>query len=115
MPLLGMVDDILTISSSGYKTRRLNAFINAKTAVKRLQFGQDKCYVMHVGKEIPQYKKLDLFVDGWKMHEVQHRLKGENEFHEAFEGQNIEELDQEKYLGQIISNDGSKLFPLGSG
>ena len=78
VPLLGMVDDILTISSSGYKTRRLNAFINAKTAVKRLQFGQDKCYVMHVGKEIPQYKKLDLFVDGWKMHEVQHRLTGEN-------------------------------------
>ena len=44
------------------------------------------------------------------MHEVQHRLTGENEFHEAFEGeQNIEELNQEKYLGQIISNDGSNV------
>ena len=34
VPLLGMVDDILAISESGYKTSRLNAFINAQTAVK---------------------------------------------------------------------------------
>ena len=110
MPLLGMVDDILMISSSGYKTRRLNAFINVKTAVKRLQFGQDKCHVLHVGKKIPEYKKIELFVDGWKYQEVQHHLTGENEYHETFEGdQDIEELNHEKYLGQIISNDGSNV------
>ena len=52
VPLLGMVDDILSITESGYKTRRMNAFLNAKTAVKRLQFGPDKCHIMHVGRDI---------------------------------------------------------------
>ena len=55
-------------------------------------------------------KKCELFVDGWKLQEVQHHLTGENEYHETFEGdQDIEELNHEKYLGQIISNDGSNV------
>ena len=39
VPILGMIDDILSVSESGYKTCKLNAFLNAKTALKRLQFG----------------------------------------------------------------------------
>ena len=34
VPALGMVDDILTISESGFKTARMNAFITAKIALK---------------------------------------------------------------------------------
>jgi len=34
IPDLGMVDDILTVSESGYKSTRLNSFINAKIATK---------------------------------------------------------------------------------
>ena len=67
VPLLGMVDDILSITESGYKTRRMNLFLNAKTAIKRLQFGPDKCHIMHVGRDIPEFKKDKLFVDGWEM------------------------------------------------
>ena len=57
VPVLGMVDNILSISESGYKTCRLNAFLNAKTALKRLQFGPDKCHVLFVGKDVPTHKK----------------------------------------------------------
>ena len=57
VPLLGMVDDIFIISESGHKTSRMNGFINAKTAIKRLQFNPEKCHVMHIGKDIPLHKK----------------------------------------------------------
>ena len=58
VPILGMVDDILSISESGYKTCKLNAFLYAKTALKRLQFGPDKCHVLYVGKEILNHQKI---------------------------------------------------------
>ena len=110
MPLLGIVDDILAISESGSKTSRLNAFINAKTAVKRLQFGPDKCHVMHVGIDIPNHKKMNLYVDGWQLHEVQSKNTHEIELQETFDGEHgMEESGNEKYLGQIISNDGSNV------
>ena len=83
VPILGMVDDILSISESGYKTCRLNAFLNAKTALKRLQFGPDKCHVLFVVKDVPTHKKIDLFVDGWKMHEVQNYHTGKQEVKES--------------------------------
>ena len=108
VPLLGMVDDTLLISESGYKTYRLNAFINAKTAAKRLQFGPDKCHVMYVGKDIPEHKKIELHVDGWKVEEVKSVATGEVKSVETFDGEEeISESCQEKYLGQIISSDGS--------
>ena len=57
-----MVDDILTISESGYKTARLNSFINAKIAIKKLQLGPKKCSVLHTGKD---HENIELYVDGW--------------------------------------------------
>ena len=110
VPILGMVDNILSISESGYKTCMLNAFLNAKTALKRLQFGQDKCHVLYVGKEIPNHKKIELFVDGWKMHELQDYYTGRTEIEETpSNAQEILESKQEKYLGQIISIDGTNV------
>ena len=58
IPLLGMVNDILIISESGYKSQRLNGFINAKTAIERLKFGPDKCHILHIGKNIPKHKNI---------------------------------------------------------
>ena len=108
--LLGMVDDVLSISDCGYKTRRMNAFLNAKTAVKRLQLGPDKCHVMHVGKNIPEYKKDTLYVDGWEMKEIQNKSTGEVEVQETLQGNSIiSENINEKYLGQIISSDASNV------
>ena len=108
VPLLGMVDDILSITESGYKTSRMNGFLNAKTAIKRLQFGPTKCHVMHIGKDIPDYKKPDLFIDSWKMQEVQDMITGNKRNEETYEeGHITEESRSEKYLGKILSSDGS--------
>ena len=110
VPLLGMVDDTLLISECGYKTYRMNAFINAKTALKRLQFGPDKCHVMYVGKNIPEHKKMDLYVDGWKVQETKDVETGATTTQDIFEGEeDIMETNLEKYLGQVICSDGTNV------
>ena len=52
IPILSMVDDALLVSECGYKISMLNAFINTKTSMKKLQFGTAKCFKMHVGKQM---------------------------------------------------------------
>ena len=109
IPVLGMVDDTLGVSESGYKAVRLNAFMNAKTAFKRLQFGPSKCFILNVGKNIKSHKNIELYVDGWKLKEVTLVNAGDKEFEvEIFDGEKeIEEKQSERYLGQIISSNGS--------
>ena len=65
VPPLAMIDDLACVSTCGIETIKANSYINAKSNMKKLQFGQDKCHKMHVGK-----KKIycpDLFIDSWKM------------------------------------------------
>ena len=103
-----MVDDILCISDSGYKTNRMNEFLNAKTVVKRLHFGPTKCHVMHIGKDIPDYKKPDLYLHSWEMQEVQDVVPGNIQIEETYEeSHKTKESHNEKYFGQILSSDGS--------
>ena len=47
---LSMVDDIACISVCELETVQMNGFINAKTNVKKLRFGEQKCHIMHIGK-----------------------------------------------------------------
>ena len=63
VPPLSMVDDILCICKCGIDSVLLNAFINLKTNTKKLQFGEDKCFKMHVGTN----KTIcpDLKIDKW--------------------------------------------------
>ena len=56
IPILTMVDDALSISECGYKTNMMNAFTYAKTNMKKLQYGVQKCFKMHVGKSC--YKEI---------------------------------------------------------
>ena len=51
IPALGRIDDLITVTESGYKTARMNSFINAKLAIKNLRLGSKKCFMMHVGKK----------------------------------------------------------------
>ena len=62
-----MIDDILTILESGYKTASLNSFIKAKITIKKLQLGPKKCSVLHTGKG---HENIELYVDGWAMKNV---------------------------------------------
>ena len=50
IPPLPMQDDTLGISICGYRSAQMNQFLNMKTNVMNLQFGQEKCKKMHIGK-----------------------------------------------------------------
>ena len=50
VPPLGQVDDLMLISECGFKTTKMNAFINTQTNMAKLYFSADKCKQMHIGK-----------------------------------------------------------------
>ena len=105
VPPLAMVDDLIAVSRCGTQTVELNAYLNVKTNLKKLQFGEDKCHKMHVGA--PNDICPDLFIDTWKVnviHEVdssQYRLSDE-----VGESYKIDKKENEKYLGDVISCNG---------
>ena len=70
-----------------------NSFINAKSNHKELQFGTEKCRIMHVGKKRQPEICPDLFIDGGQLEEFT-------------EIETDEKVIEEKYLGDIISHDG---------
>ena len=45
-----MQDDTLGISVCGYRSQKMNTFLNTQTNFMGLQFGRDKCQKMHIGK-----------------------------------------------------------------
>ena len=50
--VLGLVDDMIGVTYAGYEAHQLNAHMNLKSAIKRLQFNTDKCKTMTVGRKI---------------------------------------------------------------
>ena len=58
VPPLSMVDDLLCISKCGIDSVLLNAFMNLKTNTKKVQFGEDKCFRMHVGPDKTIFPEL---------------------------------------------------------
>ena len=103
VPPLAMVDDLACISTCGVDTVKTNSYINTKTNLKKLQFGQDKCHKMHIGKE--KIYCPELYIDTWKM---ELRTKFETKVEEdVFDGEfEMEESDEEKYLGDLITSNG---------
>jgi hypothetical protein len=102
-----MVDDALAIIECGYKSSMMNAFINTKTSIKKLQYGVDKCFKMHVGKTCIEEICPDLHVDGWKLRMVDEIETGALKQVEEFTGSHaVKEVQSEKYLGDILSSDG---------
>ena len=107
VPILTMVDDALAITECGYKSSMMNAFINTKTSIKKLQYGVDKCFKMHVGKTCIEEICPDLHVDGWKLRMVDEIETGALKQVEEFTGSHaVKEVQSEKYLGDILSSDG---------
>ena len=106
IPALLMVDDLITITESGYKSTRMNAFVNAKIATKKLQFGAEKCFVIHIGSEHEEYKNVELCVDGWVVKTVENFQTGQDVCEDTLdEDIELSHIEAEKYLGQIISSD----------
>ena len=66
IPALGYIDDIITVTESGYKTARMNSFINAKLAIKKLRLGAKKSFVMHIGnkhEDLEKYRIMYLWLE----------------------------------------------------
>ena len=75
-----------------------------------MQFGVDKCKKLHVGHTLEDYKCQDLSVDKWTEVEVQNEVTGEQEFKDIFTGEQVmEQKEEEKYLGDLISVDGRNI------
>ena len=115
VPILTMVDDALAVTECGYKTKMMNAFINTKTNLKKLQYGIKKCFKMHVGKSCVKEICPDLFVDGWKLKEVTELESGQVNLEDEHDGQHeMKTVEQEKYLGYILSSDGRNVKNISS-
>ena len=63
--ILGMIDDVAGISESGVKSKELNAFINVKSAEKKLQFGPDKCNILTIAHKNVKVVENSLYIDYW--------------------------------------------------
>ena len=106
IPPLGMVDDLVCISSCGLPTTLMNAFLNAKTSIKKLQFGVDKCHKIHIGKN--DIKCPELFIDNWKLVKKDNLKTGYENLEEVLGDEApMEKVSFDKYLGDLISEDGS--------
>ena len=105
VPPLSMVDDLLCISKCGIDSVLLNAFINLKTNTKKLQFGEDKCFKMHVGSDKTICPELK--IDKWRTVQVNKDSKFESSLKDVHDGKHlIEERKNERYLGDIIDSTG---------
>ena len=108
--LLTMVDDAIAVTECGNKACMMNTYLNTKTAIKQLQYGVQKCFKMHVGKACIKEVCPDLYVDGWKMKTVTEVETGSCKQVEEYSGTHVmEEVQAEKYLGDILSNDGKNV------
>ena len=106
IPILAMVDDTLAISECGFRSNMVNAYINTKTNLKKLQFGIEKCHKMHVGKVYNADTCPELKIDGWEVKKVEQIRPAEVEPEDEYTGMHsMETVEKEKYLGDIISND----------
>ena len=77
IPPLGMVDDLVCVSSCGHRTAMMNGFLNYKTSSKKLLFGVNKCKKLHVGHVKQDFKCQDLTVEHWDEVKI---LNDDNEY-----------------------------------
>ena len=107
IPPLGLVDDLLTISTCGVKTSLMNRYINTKSALKKLQFGTTKCVKLHAGKRRSDVICREQKVDSWKVKVVTDPVTGLTDQTEEYAGQEVmENKDSQLYLGDVIASDG---------
>ena len=103
--MLGLIDDLIGISEAGYKAQQLNGLLNFKSAEKGLQFGVPKCNTMLIKKRSQAAINNKLTVDHWT------EVSSDNGFiNDKYIGEvAIKEVNEYKYLGFIISNDGNNM------
>ena len=105
IPPLLMQDDTLTVSQCGFKTTKVNSFINTETNIMGLQFGKDKCIKMHIGKTHNEDICTEGKVAAWKDKVVKNK-DGIETLIDIYEGEEtMKQVHEKKYLGDILSDD----------
>ena len=111
VPPLSMVDDIIAVSKCGSDTVETNAFLNAKTNVKKLQYGETKCVKMHVGSD--KTVCPDLNIDTWKVKSVKNHETNKYEISdEVGDKYVIKDTEKQLYLGDYLASDGTNTLNL---
>ena len=95
VPPLGMIDDLAVTAKCGPQSVILNAVINAKINLKKLEFNKNKCVKLHICKDQFNCSKSQSSIKNMKcvFLEVQ---KSE-----------MKSAENEKYIGDVISQNGS--------
>ena len=102
--ILALVDDLIGVTKPGYKAQQMNVIINAKTAEKRLLFGDSKCKTMVIA-DLEAVMNNNLLVDKWKI-----ERKDEEDLVETYVGKTIiKETEKQKYFGYFLSNKGDNM------
>ena len=108
--ILGLVDDLIGVTDVGFKAQLMNNILNLKSAEKTLQFGQNKCKIMIIGKGQENFRINPIYVDNWSEEYIENNLTGETDLEEKFEGKiKVEQVQQQKYLGFVLSSTGNNL------
>ena len=84
VPPFALVDDLVCIYVFGINSIKVNAFINAKPNLKKLQFGVSKCHKMHVGSKRTFCPELR--VDSWEVKQSEDVQTGEKVLIDKFFG-----------------------------
>ena len=104
-----MVDDIICVSECGYQSVMINSYLGCKSTLKKLQFGAGKCKKMHIGKKHEEFRCHAIFVDKWEETE-ENNIVGKERIEDMCLGKvQMENSEEEKYLGDIINKDGRNL------
>ena len=99
-----MVDDCIAVAICGVESVEINAYLNAKTNIKKLQYGENKCVKLHLGQQ-KEYCP-DLKINTWKVKCVDSHSSTEYEMSdEVGDLHQLKNSDSQKYLGDILSAD----------
>ena len=115
--MLGLVDDLIGITTADHRAHQMNTILKIKTAEKRLQFGVGKCKTMLINKKKSAKTELNigaLTVDMWSVNYTHNTVTGKNTLVEKYDGQvEMEHTNTHKYLGFVLSDTGDNLVNIG--
>ncbi len=107
--VLGLVDGTIGVTEAGNKAVAMNAFLNAKSAEKSLEYSSTKCKSMIIGLLTDKPHNV-LYVDRWELGFYEDESTGETCYKETYVGPvPIQSTDSHKYIGHVISNSGNNM------
>ena len=103
VPPLSLIDDRIGFAKCGIESVELNAYLNVKSNIKKLQYNSEKCFKMHVGKKVDDCPELK--INSWKVRDVENVVTSEYELCDEISDEvPLSDVEDQKYLGEILSS-----------